>query len=136
MNIENWFIMQNPDFRKAFGVRLKQLRKQHHLAQKELAAKINMSFQQLNKYESGFSVPSSETLIALAKTLNTTTDYLLMGDTKANITLSNTRLLQRLSALQAFAIDEQETIITIIDAMIAKHQVTQAMKPMDDSNSL
>ena len=47
------FIMQDETLRKAFGARLKALRKQKKWAQKELAAQVDIRFQQLNKYESG-----------------------------------------------------------------------------------
>ncbi|HEY7885301.1 MAG TPA: helix-turn-helix transcriptional regulator [Cellvibrionaceae bacterium] len=49
--------LQDPDFRKAFGIRLKELRKQKRWSQKELAAKVEIRFQQLNKYESGLNLP-------------------------------------------------------------------------------
>lgn len=44
--------MRNKDFRKAFGARVKALRKQKRWSQKEQAAKVFIRFQQLNKYES------------------------------------------------------------------------------------
>ena len=50
-------IMQNDDIRKAFGARLKNLRKKKKLTQKELAEKINVRFPQLNKYECGLHAP-------------------------------------------------------------------------------
>ena len=37
--------MQNKDFRKAFGVRLKALRKQKRRSQNELGAKVDIRFQ-------------------------------------------------------------------------------------------
>jgi ribosome-binding protein aMBF1 (putative translation factor) len=52
MNLDVLLAMQNEDFRKTFGARLKELRKQKRWSQKELAAKVDIRFQQLNKYES------------------------------------------------------------------------------------
>jgi DNA-binding XRE family transcriptional regulator len=49
--------MQNKDFRKTFGARRKELRKHKRWSQKELAAKVGIRFQQLNKYESGLNLP-------------------------------------------------------------------------------
>ena len=42
-------------FCKTFGVRLKKLCKQKCWSQKELATKVDIRFQQLNKYESGLN---------------------------------------------------------------------------------
>ena len=46
MNVEWLMALQDPDFRKAFGVRLKELRKQKRWSQKEMAAKVEIRFQQ------------------------------------------------------------------------------------------
>ncbi len=56
MNHDLMTIMQNEDIRKAFGVRLKELRKQKKLTQKELAEKVDVRHPQLNKYECGLQV--------------------------------------------------------------------------------
>jgi len=132
MNLEILTIMQDPDFRKIFGARLKKLRKLKHLSQKELAAKVDIRFQQLNKYESGFNTPPSTALIALAESLDTTTDFLLTGQSPEDVTLHNTRLLQRLQELEGFEQDDQDTVIKLIDAMIAKQRVEQAMRPIEN----
>lgn len=62
MNLDVLLAMQNEDFRKAFGACLKKLRKQKRWSQKELAAKVDIRFQQLNKYESGLNLPPAEML--------------------------------------------------------------------------
>jgi transcriptional regulator with XRE-family HTH domain len=49
------FVMHDEALRKAFGACLKALRKQKNRAQKELAALVEIHFQQLNKHESGLS---------------------------------------------------------------------------------
>ena len=119
--------MQDPEFRKVFGARLKQLRKDKRWSQKELAAKVDIRFQQLNKYESGLNIPPPEMLIALAEALQTTVDHLLTGNTPQDMQLHNTRLLQRLQALEQFQPDDQETVIKLIDAMIAKQRMEDAV---------
>ncbi len=48
-------VMQDEALRKVFGARLKGLRKQKGWAQKELAGRVGIRFQQLNKYESGLN---------------------------------------------------------------------------------
>ena len=56
-------LMQDTELRKAFGARVKQLRKQRHWTQKELANRLDIRYQLLNKYEGGQHIPPAETLI-------------------------------------------------------------------------
>lgn len=124
--------MQNDDFRKAFGARLKELRKQKRWSQKELAAKVNIRFQQLNKYESGLNIPPAEMLIKLADALATTVDYLLTGNPAEEMPLGNVRLFRRFQAVESFDTEDQEAVIKLIDAMIAKQQMQSALNSLDD----
>ena len=73
-------IMQNDEIRKAFGVRLKALRKQKKMTQKELAEKVDVRFPQLNKHECGLHAPPLIALVLIAEVLDTTVDYLLTGN--------------------------------------------------------
>jgi len=122
--------MQDTGLRKAFGARLKQLRKQRHWTQKELAAKVEIRFQLLNKYESGQHIPPAETLISLADALDTTVDYLLTGNPVDESPLANSMLFKRFKALEDFSEEDQTTVIRVIDAMIAKRQVESALEPL------
>ena len=45
--------MEREEILKAFGARLKELRKQKGWTQKELGGRVEIRFSQLNKYESG-----------------------------------------------------------------------------------
>ena len=127
--------MRDDDIRKAFGIRLKELRKHKGWTQKELANQIEMRFSQLNKYECGMHIPPIEKLIQLSTVLNVTLDYLVTGDQKQVTPLHNKRLLERLRELEAFENDDQETIIKMIDAMIIKHRVEGAVLPIDKISS-
>jgi len=128
MNLDLMIIMQNEDIRRAFGIRLKELRKQQKLTQKELAEKINVRHPQLNKYECGLHAPPLITLVLMAEVLDTTVDYLLTGGrTEAN-SLHNIRLLDRFKALEKFDKGDQETVIKLIDAMIVKQKVEGALQ--------
>ena len=120
--------MPDDKLRAAFGRRLKDLRKQRRWTQKELAAKLEIRFGQLNKYEYGLHVPPVEKLIQFAELFNTTVDYLLTGDVAKERPLHNTRLLERFRALQDFDADDQEAVIKLIDAMIVKRKVEGALK--------
>ncbi len=131
MNNRIELLMQDSVLRKAFGTRLKQLRKQRHWAQKELAARVDIRFQLLNKYESGQHIPPAETLIRLAQALDTTVDYLLTGNPMEETPLANSMLFKRFQAMETFNEEDRITIIKVIDAMIAKHRMEAALTPMD-----
>lgn len=124
--------MHSKAFGKALGSRLKQLRKQKRWTQKELAGKVDIRFQQLNKYESGLNIPPAEMLVKLADALGTSVDYLLTGNPIEDSPLANSRLFQRFKMLEDMSPSDREAIITLIDAMITKHQVEDAITPVDE----
>lgn len=132
---ELFTIMQNADIRKAFGLRLKELRKQKGWTQKQLANQIDIRFSQLNKYECGMHVPPIEKLIQLSDILGVTLDYLMMGNRDQIQPLHNMRLIERLQELEDFDSNDQETIITMIDAMIIKRRVEGAIAPLDQQQA-
>lgn len=123
-------MMEDDVLRKAFAARLKELRKQKDLTQKELALRIGANYQQLNKYECGLHTPPLDKLVSLAEALDTTVDYLLTGDPEQNVSLHNTQLLERFKALESFNPQDQEMVITLIDAMIVKQRVESAIQPV------
>ena len=60
-----------------FKERLKELRKEKHLSQVELAKELQVSQRSISSWETGFRQPDFATLETLAKYFNVTTDYLL-----------------------------------------------------------
>jgi len=116
-------LMERAEILKAFGTRVKGLRKQKGWTQKELATKIGVRFSQLNKYESGLHAPPPETLLELAGVLDTSIDYLLTGDRTEAVPVHSPRLLDRFRALEDFNADDQEAVLKLIDAMILRHRV-------------
>ncbi len=60
--------------------RLKKIRKEKGISQKELSEVLNISHQAYNHYETGVRKPSLEVLISLADYFNVSTDYLLGRD--------------------------------------------------------
>lgn len=60
-----------------FGNRLRELRKQKHLTQKQLAAQIGVKNSIISFYEVGDRIPSPEIIIKLATVLHVSSDYLL-----------------------------------------------------------
>ena len=124
-------IMGDMDIRKDFGLRIKALRKQKKWTQKELATKIDVRSPQLNKYECGLHAPPIEKLVKMAEIFDTTVDYLLTGDRADEKPLHNLRLLERFKAMEDFAAQDREAVLTLIDALIVKARVEGAIRPFE-----
>jgi transcriptional regulator with XRE-family HTH domain len=62
---------------KIIGQRIKECREAASLSQKGLAELVDVTPSAVNQYEKGEKVPSTETLLKLARNLGVTTDYLL-----------------------------------------------------------
>lgn len=60
-----------------FEIKLKELREQYKLTQKNLASKLNLTQSTIAYYEIGKKLPTIENLISIAKFFNVSTDYLL-----------------------------------------------------------
>lgn len=61
------------------GNYIQYLRKKAGMTQKELAEKLNISFQAVSKWETGESLPDTGILLELTDTLGTSVDKLLSG---------------------------------------------------------
>ena len=61
------------------GPRIAALRRERGMSQSELAAAIGVSPSALGMYEQGRREPSADTMVALARALDVTTDFLLTG---------------------------------------------------------
>lgn len=60
-----------------FSDNLKQIRKEHHLSQEELAALLDVSRQAVSKWEQGIGYPEVETLLVLSQKLHVSLDHLM-----------------------------------------------------------
>jgi len=115
--------------RKAFGARLKTLRKARALTQKEVAAQIGVQHTHYNKYEAGLYVPPMEKVVQLAGIFGATLDYLVLGAAPDDRPIRNTNLLERFRELDSAPREAQETIVQLIDAMLFKLRVQGAAAP-------
>ena len=67
------------------GPRIAALRRERGMSQAELAASIGLSPSALGMYEQGRREPSADTMVALARALGVTTDFLLTGKVSAPV---------------------------------------------------
>ena len=70
------------DINMYFAGQLKAARKSMKLTQKQLADKISYSGKSISKWESGYGLPTVETLVELSKILNVSVDFLIVPPIK------------------------------------------------------
>ena len=71
---------------ETFAKRLKRIRNQRNFTQEQLAKITKISVQSIRNYEQSISEqPAAEYLLALAKALDVTPEYLLLGEKNMNI---------------------------------------------------
>ena len=83
------------------GARIAALRRRAGLSQAKLAQRLQISASAMGMYEQGRREPSGEVLVALARELEVTTDFLLTGCTS----LSHQ---EPVTALVAYCVDAAE----------------------------
>ena len=70
------------------GNKLKNLRKQKRLTQKQVANRIGLAISAVSSYEAGTRYPSYDVLIKLARIYHVSTDYLLGMTDKKELDIS------------------------------------------------
>lgn len=78
-----------------FSERLKNLRKQAHLTQVDVANKLGISQPAYASWERGVKKPTQENLVKIAKLFNASIDTLVLNDKTDGIDLSEVELLFR-----------------------------------------
>lgn len=81
-----------------FSERLKELRKQAHLTQVELASKLVIVQSSYADWERGKKKPTQENLVKIAQILNVSVDYLVGNSEEKNDELDNIELLFRMNS--------------------------------------
>lgn len=93
-----------------FGLRIRDLRKQADMSQRELASKVKISFTYLSKIESGAMDPPSEEVIKkIAKVLDADKDELITLAGKVPSDVS--KILRKKGVLQFLRSSDSEEII-------------------------
>lgn len=71
-----------------FGEKVKSLRKERGLTQKQLAGMVGVAVSAISAYESGCRYPSYSGLVSLARIFHVSTDYLLGIADKRSVDVS------------------------------------------------
>lgn len=91
------------------GKKLKALRLEKNLTQKQVADRIGLAISAVSSYESGVRYPSYEALIKLARIFHVSTDYLIGVTDKRRIDVSDLND------------DEIECISQMVEILRGKH---------------
>jgi len=97
------------------GSRIKDLRTANKLTQSNLAELVGLTYIQIGRYEKGKSAPSSDVLQKLAIALNTTTDFLMNGDTNEIVSnqLMDKELLEQFKAVEKLNNEDKHLSVPI-----------------------
>ncbi len=106
-----------------FGRRLKELRKKRGLSQKELAAAIGVHQFQISKYETGAYFPTVGNVIEIARFLRVGLAELFGEVVPDEADVRNLRLLHRFRELESLPKEDQDVVVKLIDAWIAKGKI-------------
>lgn len=108
----------------SFSQRVVTLRKQRGLTQQGLSDATCIHVQQIKRYESGSSLPTADALKKLAVVLHVTSDFLLFEPEECE---PKDDMKLRFEALAAMSATDQAVVKAVIDAIMVKSQVTQAV---------
>lgn len=112
-----------------FAERLKELRKQAHLTQVELAKRLGIGQSSYADWERGKKNPTQENLIRLAQTLNVPVDYLVGNSEEKSDELDNIELLFRMNSKDLT--DEEKAVFKkeLIEFMEERKKLFTKLKP-------
>ena len=103
--------------------RIRLIRQQKGLSQKELAEKALVNLKSLSRYELGSSVPPADILKQISDALGVTSDMLL-GDEETKI--RDKDLMRKMEVIQQLEPKEKNVVYTFLDMVIRDHKAKQA----------
>jgi len=117
---------------KELGGRLRKIREDRFVSQRELAKAIRIEVAQISRYERGLSLPSVETLADLARFLRVDLGTLVFGaEEKAGHfnepPIEDISLLERFRELEKLKRKDRETVIELIDAWVSSRQLEEVL---------
>lgn len=119
--------LTSPTSSDNFANRLRVLRKSKNLSQQQLAEIIGIHYLQLGRYERDQSKPSAKRLQGLAEALDTTTDFLLEGETGdlAADRLRDEQLLRHFQAIEELPEPRKEIVKELLASFIRGEKVME-----------
>lgn len=110
------------------GQRIKERRKELKLTQKDIEKITGISNGNLSGIENGYSLPSANAVISLAKILKTSTDWILTGESSisdissADSSIANPSEEAFLNCFRLLSPNDQEEILSIMNLKISRQK--------------
>jgi len=116
------------------GEKIKQLRQEKGYSQTFLEKRSGVNSKLLSKYENGRIIPTADTLRKLAEGLDISADYLIFDNVPKDgrCQLKDLELFERFKEVERMDSENRKMIVKLIDAVIIKTKVQQAIKPASE----
>ena len=113
------------------GEKIKQLRQEKGYSQIFLEKRSGVNSKLLSKYENGRIIPTADTLRKIAEGLDISADYLIFNNVPKDgrCQLNDLELFERFKEVERMDSENRKMIVNLIDAVIIKTKVQQAIKP-------
>ena len=115
---------------KSFAKRIKQVRQDRKYTQQQLADIIKVSVHTIRNYEQGVCMPNNMVLLELAKALDVTPEFLLLGENNMNnyTNAIKTELLQLKDYANIAEIKSHELNSTILSHLEMSEDLVETIK--------
>lgn len=113
------------------GKRLKDIREQKRISQKELAESMDILPTQYSKVENGKVVPSIQTIVKAATALNVTTDEIIFGVQKNSVKedeVKDPQFQERIRTINALSGEDKMIALHLLDLITLKKQFKEMSK--------
>jgi transcriptional regulator with XRE-family HTH domain len=116
------------------GEKIKQLRQEKGYSQTFLEKRSGVNSKLLSKYENGRIIPTADTLRKIAEGLDISADYLIFDNVPKDgrCQLNDLELFERFKEVERMDSENRKMIVNLIDAVIIKTKVQQAIKPASE----
>jgi len=118
----------------SLGEKIKQLRQEKGYSQTFLEKRSGVNSKLLSKYENGRIIPTADTLRKIAEGLDISADYLIFDNVPKDgrCQLDDLELFERFKEVERMDSENRKMIVNLIDAVIIKTKVQQAIKPASE----
>lgn len=96
----------------------------------KVAEAMEVDFVQVSHYESRETKPNAEVLTKLERVLETSTDFLMNGTTDETAVSAglDKEMISRFKQVQELNADDKKTVLSFLDAFIAKGKIQNILK--------
>ncbi|MBF0227852.1 MAG: helix-turn-helix transcriptional regulator [Desulfobacterales bacterium] len=114
---------------KNFSKKLRQLRLESGLSQKDIADKIGADLQRVSKYERGVVYPTTDIIVKIAEAFQVSIDYLLRDNiNKTDNKIENLKLKKYIEEINNLPEQDLAILTNLLDAYIKRRKFEELMQ--------